>query len=465
MNFLTEDFLLSNDIAKKLYHEYAETMPIIDYHCHIPAEAIALNRPFKNITELWLGGDHYKWRYMRSCGVDEKYITGDASDKEKFTAWIRVLETAVGNPLYHWSHLELNRYFGFDGYVKKSDADALWDMCNEKLAGMTPRSIIESSDVKLLCTTDDPADSLEFHEVLGGDDSFTVKVLPAFRPDNAMNLLSPTYTDYIVALESASGRTIDSFKSLCDVLSNRMDYFNDHGCVLADHGLVTVVSAPAGEDEIENIFGKRLAGEIPSQSDFAKFQTAFLRFVHKEYVRLDWTSQLHYGCKRDNNSAMFASIGANTGFDCIEGSTSASALADFLNMLNSDNALPRMIVYSLNPVENAAIDTVIGCFQDSSAAGRLQHGSAWWFNDNKPGMLAQLTSLASLGNLSVFVGMLTDSRSFVSYTRHEYFRRILCDFLGKLVSDGEFPEDYEILGKIVRGVSYENAKNYFGFDI
>lgn len=465
MAFLNEDFLLSNEISKKLYSDYAVKMPIIDYHCHIDAKDIAENLPFENITKLWLGGDHYKWRYMRSCGIDEKYITGDATDEEKFFSWIKALSKAVGNPLYHWSHLELKRYFGFEGYVTADKAEMLWNMCNEKLSDMTPKSIIENSNVALLCTTDDPADDLHYHDILSGDESFKTKVLPAFRPDNAMNIEKNGYFEYIDRLGRTAGIKVDSFKSLIDALRTRMEYFNAHGCVLADHGLVNVIFSPATNEEIENIFSKRLKGDIPTEAEQDKFRFAFLKAVHREYVRLDWTSQIHFGCKRDNNFKFFNSIGANTGFDCIENNNSSTELSDFLNNLNSNDALPRMILYSLNPEDNAPLATVIGCFQNSSAAGKMQLGSAWWFNDHKAGMLDQISTLASYGNLSTFAGMLTDSRSFVSYTRHEYFRRILCDYLGTLVQNGEFPEDYDILGEIVEDISFNNAKRYFRFEL
>lgn len=459
---MNENFLLKNECARKLYNNYAKDLPIIDYHCHIDAKEIAENKSFKNITELWLGGDHYKWRYMRACGISEDLITGSASDKDKFLAWTSCLASAIGNPLYHWSHLELKKYFDFNDHVTCSNGEELWEMCNEKLKPC--QDIIKESNVEVICTTDDPVDSLEYHKAIKNDPSIKFKVLPAFRPDNAMALNKDSYTDYIYQLTKASGVKIFSFKDLKRALSNRMDYFNENGCKLSDHGLVSLIYAPASDMEIEKIFSNRLRGIYPTSDEINRFNTAMLLFLHKEYVRLGWVSQLHYGCKRDNNTKMFEAIGPNTGFDCIEGYTPGDDLANFLNALNNDNALPKIIVYSLNPNDNALIDTIIGCFQEGPVTNKIQHGSAWWFNDNKLGMEEHLKTLAAYGNLSGFVGMLTDSRSFVSYTRHDYFRRILCNFIGELVEKDEFPEDYEILGEIIHNICYYNAKYYFDFN-
>lgn len=458
---MKENFLLNSPVAEKLYKDYAKNLPIIDYHCHIDPKDIAEDKQFKDISELWLGGDHYKWRYMRSCGVPEELITGNADSKDKFLVWTSCLASAIGNPLYHWSHLELDKYFGFNGHVTKSNGEELWELCNDRL--MSAREIISKSNVEVICTTDDPVDTLEYHRIIKEDESFKVKVLPAFRPDNAMNICKSEFTDYIYKLSDASGVSIKSFKDLKSALSKRMDYFNENGCKLADHGLVSLIYAPASEEEVSRIFENRLRGIIPSKDAENKYITAFLAFVHKEYVRLNWVSQLHYGCKRDNNTDMYEKIGPNTGFDCIETNTPGDDLADFLNSLNSDNALPRTIIYSLNPNDNAVIDTIIGCFQEGPYINKIQHGSAWWFNDNKAGMEDHLRTLAAYGNLSGFVGMLTDSRSFVSYTRHDYFRRILCNFIGDLVTKGEYPEDYELLGEIVHNICYYNARDYFQF--
>lgn len=466
--FMDRDFLLETETAKKLFHDYAESTPVLDYHCHINPREIAEDRQFENITQVWLGGDHYKWRFMRSCGVDEKYITGAASDYEKFCKWAECLGKAIGNPLFHWSHLELQRYFGYTGVLNKNTADEVWKLCNEKLAqpSMSVRNLIRQSNVTLICTTDDPVDSLEWHKRIAEDSSFETKVLPAWRPDKAMNIEKPDYTDYLDKLAAVTGvPEIATFAALKDALVKRMEFFASMGCCVSDHALEYVMYCPASDDEIEEIFLKRLNRMLPTKEEELKFKTAFMLFVGRQYHKLGWAMQLHYGCKRDNNTPMYEKLGPDTGYDCINNYAPSSEMADFLNALNSTDELPRTILYSLNPNDNQSIGTILGCFQDSTAVAKIQQGSAWWFNDHKTGMTDQLTSLASLGNLSGFVGMLTDSRSFLSYTRHEYFRRILCNLLGGWVENGEFPQDYETLGEIVRNISYYNAKNYFGFEL
>ena len=466
--FMDKDFLLQTETAKKLFHTYAENTPVLDYHCHINPAEIANDRHFDNITQVWLGGDHYKWRFMRSNGVDEKYITGDASDHDKFIAWAKCLGHAIGNPLYHWSHLELQRYFGYYGALSEKTAEEVWELCNKKLAepDMSVRNIIKKSNVTLICTTDDPIDTLENHDQIKADESFDVQVLPAWRPDKAMNLEKPEYLDYIAKLSDRSGIKVVSFKTLVDALKNRLDFFESKGCLVSDHALEYVMYAPASADEIEAIYAKRLKGELPTREEELKFKTAFMLEMGKEYNKRNWVMQLHYGCKRDNNKDMYAKLGPDTGYDCINNYAPSSETADFLNALNAGgNRLPKTILYSLNPNDNQAIGTILGCFQDSTAVAKIQQGSAWWFNDHKTGMQDQMISLANLGNLSGFVGMLTDSRSFLSYTRHEYFRRILCNLIGNWVENGEFPEDYDILGDIVKNISYYNAVNYFGFDL
>ena len=465
--FMDEDFLLQTEVAKKLYHDYAAKMPVLDYHCHINPREIAEDRQFENITQVWLGGDHYKWRFMRSCGVDEKYITGDASDKEKFMKWAECLGKAIGNPLYHWSHLELQRYFGFNGALCRKNAEEVWNLCNEKLAqpSMSARNIIKKSNVTLICTTDDPVDSLEWHKKIAEDDSFDVAVLPAWRPDKAMNLEKPDYTDYISKLSSVSGVAIKTFEDLKKALVIRIEFFASMGCCVSDHALEYVMYEPATDAQIEAIFAKAMAKETITRQEEMQFKTAFMTFVSGEYNKRNWVLQLHYGCKRDNNKPMFAKIGPDTGYDCINNYAPSAQTADFLNNLIEKDSLPKTILYSLNPNDNQAIGTILGCFQNSDAVAKIQQGSAWWFNDHKTGMQEQMISLANLGNLSGFVGMLTDSRSFLSYTRHEYFRRILCNLFGNWVENGEFPEDYDILGEIVQNISYNNAVNYFGFDM
>ncbi|MDO4463617.1 MAG: glucuronate isomerase [Bacillota bacterium] len=465
--FMDENFLLSTPTAQRLFHDYAERTPVLDYHCHINPKEIAQDRKFDNITQVWLGGDHYKWRFMRSCGVDEHFITGDASDKEKFLKWAEVLGKAIGNPLYHWSHLELQRYFGYHGTLNKNTAEEVWNLCNEKLSqtSMSVRNLIRQSNVTLICTTDDPIDSLEWHDAIAADDTFEVQVLPAWRPDKAMNVEKPDYPDYLNTLSNVSGIKINSFSALKEALKNRMDFFASMGCSVSDHALEYVMYVPASDEEIEHIFESRLSGKPVTREEELKFKTAFMLFVGGEYSRRNWVMQLHYGCKRDNNKQMFEKLGPDTGYDCINNYAPSAQMADFLNALIQNDTLPKTIIYSLNPNDNEAIGTILGCFQDSTAVAKIQQGSAWWFNDHKIGMKNQMLSLANLGNLSGFVGMLTDSRSFLSYTRHEYFRRILCDLIGDMVENGEFPADMDTLSEIVKEISYNNAVKYFGFNL
>ncbi len=464
---MDENFLLSTETAQALFHEYAEKMPILDYHCHIDPEEIAKDRKFENITQVWLGGDHYKWRQMRSNGIEEKYITGNASDREKFQKWAETLEKAIGNPLYHWSHLELKRYFGYSGVLNGETAEEVWNLCNAKLQqdDMSVRNIIRKSGVTLLCTTDDPADSLKWHQMIAQDQEFDVQVLPAWRPDKAMNLEKSDYTEYLERLEEAAQVNIQSFSDLKTALIKRMKFFDGMGCKVSDHGLEYVMYLPATEEEVDAIFRKRLTGEPITREEEIKFKTAFMIFAGREYHRLGWAMQLHYGCKRDNNKLRYRQLGPDTGYDCINNYTPSSQMVDFLNALEETDELPKTILYSLNPNDNAAIGTAIGCFQDSGAIGKIQQGAAWWFNDHKVGMTEQMTTLANLGLLGNFIGMLTDSRSFLSYTRHEYFRRILCELIGGWVENGEYPDDRKRLGKMVEDISYRNAVRYFGFDL
>ncbi len=466
--FMDKDFLLETETAKDLFHRYAENTPVLDYHCHINPREIAEDRQFENITQVWLGGDHYKWRFMRSCGVQEKYITGDATDYEKFCKWAECLGKAIGNPLFHWSHLELQRYFGYHGVLNQKTADEVWELCNAKLQdpSMSVRNLIRRSNVTLICTTDDPIDSLEWHQKIAADDSFDVKVLPAWRPDKAMNIEKPDYLDYLDQLAASVGKNeITTFAELKGALKERMAFFASMGCNVSDHALEYVMYCPASDDEIEEIFLKRQNRMELTREEELKFKTAFMLFVGREYAKLDWAMQLHYGCKRDNNTLMYEKLGPDTGYDCINNYAPSSQMADFLNALIQTDELPRTILYSLNPNDNQAIGTILGCFQDSTAIAKIQQGSAWWFNDHKTGMQDQMTSLANLGNLSGFVGMLTDSRSFLSYTRHEYFRRILCNLIGGWVENGEFPADMEILSEIITDISYNNAKRYFKFPL
>lgn len=464
--FLDDDFLLTTPTARRLY-QVARSMPILDYHCHLDPKEIAQDRRFENITQVWLGGDHYKWRLMRANGVDEAYITGDAPDREKFQKWAETLELAIGNPLYHWSHLELRRYFGYEGVLNGDTAQEVWELCNQKLQepGMSARSLIANSGVTLVCTTDDPADSLEWHQQLAQDSSFPVKVLPAWRPDAAMGLERPEYLDYLQRLGQAAGVEIRTYGDLKKALLSRMAFFDKMGCRASDHALTVAVCQPASEEELERVFQKRLEGEPLTQEELAAFQTGFLRFVAGEYKRLGWVMQLHYGCRRNNNTRMFHKLGRDTGYDAVLQGTPSLEMAAFLDLLASQDALPRMVLYSLNPNDDEGLNSVIGCFQDGTPLGRIQQGSAWWFNDHKAGMVKQLTAFANGGLLGNFIGMLTDSRSFLSYPRHEYFRRILCELLGAWVENGEYPADWKALEKMVRGVCYNNAVEFFGFPL
>lgn len=464
--FLDDDFLLTTPTARRLY-QVARSMPILDYHCHLDPKEIAQDRRFENITQVWLGGDHYKWRLMRANGVDEAYITGDAPDREKFQKWAETLELAIGNPLYHWSHLELRRYFGYEGVLNGDTAQEVWELCNQKLQepAMSARSLIANSGVTLVCTTDDPADSLEWHQQLAQDSSFPVKVLPAWRPDAAMGLERPEYLDYLQRLGQAAGVEIRTYGDLKKALLSRMAFFDKMGCRASDHALTVAVCQPASEEELERVFQKRLEGEPLTQEELAAFQTGFLRFVAGEYKRLGWVMQLHYGCRRNNNTRMFHKLGRDTGYDAVLQGTPSLEVAAFLDLLASQDALPRMVLYSLNPNDDEGLNSVIGCFQDGTPLGRIQQGSAWWFNDHKAGMVKQLTAFANGGLLGNFIGMLTDSRSFLSYPRHEYFRRILCELLGAWVENGEYPADWKALEKMVRGVCYNNAVEFFGFPL
>ncbi len=456
---MKKDFMLSIKTAQVLYHTIAADLPIIDYHCHLSAKEIYEDRRFQNITKLWLEGDHYKWRLMRSFGIEEKYITGEANDKEKFLKWVEALETAIGNPLYHWSHLELQNYFGFDSIICRENSESIWNLCSKKLAreDFSARNLILRSGVEVICTTDDPADTLEWHKKLRESD-FAVKVLPSFRPDKALGIEKADFTAYLEKLGH-----ITSFASLKEVLKARLDYFVSLGCKVSDHGLAAVPFAPAEEAEIEAIFQKRLKGILPTAPEEQKFKTALLIFLGREYAARGMVMQLHFGVMRDINTRVYEALGADAGIDAIGDAVSMKDLAAFLNALEKTGELPKTILYSLNGNDNAALMSVIGAFQGGGVKGKVQLGSAWWFQDHESGMRAQLKALAAQGHLATFVGMLTDSRSFLSYARHEYFRRILCDVIGTWVEEGKYPDDERLLNTIIRGICYENAKKYFGF--
>ncbi len=461
--FLGEDFLLTTPTASKLYHDYAANMPIVDYHCHVSPQEIYQDKHFDNITEVWLGGDHYKWRMMRANGVDEYYITGDAPAREKFQKFAEALPKAIGNPMYHWCHLELKKYFGFTGILNGDTAEEVWQLAEKKLhePGMGVRGLINMSNVAFIGTTDDPIDSLEWHEKIAQDDDFATVVAPSFRPDKALNLDKPGWKEYISKLSLAANVEIDGIDALEHALKNRIEFFAAHGCRASDHGMDYLAYREASREELDAIVKKGLVGEETSIEDAEKLRTALLIFCAGEYVRLDIAMQIHYNALRNPNSAMFAKIGPDTGFDCMGPNNGSQALAKLLDALYAKGKLPRTILYSLDGADNAFLDVLIGAFQGTEIPGKLQHGSAWWFNDHKQGMRDQLISLANLNLLGNFIGMLTDSRSFLSYTRHEYFRRILCGLIGEWVEDGEYPADMETLGGIIKDISFRNAKRYF----
>ncbi len=463
--FMDKDFLLQTETAKKLYHDYAEQVPVLDYHCHLVPQEIAEDIHFKNMTELWLGADHYKWRVMRSDGVEERYITGDASDEEKFHAFARALPRCIGNPMYHWCHLELQRYFGIYEPLSERNWKEVYDTCNAILQKpeMSAKNLIKMSGVTLVCTTDDPVDDLHFHDMIREDKDFDVQVLPAWRPDLVMSPEKEGFTAYIEKLSAVSGVDIVDFSTMKQALVRRLDYFAERGCCISDHGLDYAEFCPVSDREMEELVKKSLGGGELSREELMTYRTMVMLFLGAEYKKRDWAMQLHYGAKRENNELVFESAGANAGIDCINPEGFRASVADFMNALNREGNLPRTILYSLNPTDNALIGTMIGCFQGDGVRGKIQQGAAWWFNDHKYGMEEHMNSLASLSLLGNFIGMLTDSRSFISYPRHEYFRRILCNFLGNLVENGEYPEDYDLLGEMVRDISYYNAVRYFGF--
>lgn len=464
--FMDQDFLLSTPTACALYHDYAAAMPIIDYHCHVSPKEIYEDRHFENITQVWLGGDHYKWRVMRSNGVEEKYITGDASDREKFQKFAEALPRAIGNPMYHWCHLELKKYFGYEGVLNGDTAEDVWNLAKEKLAqpDMGVRGLIAQSNVAFIGTTDDPVDSLEWHQKLKEDDSLKTIVAPSFRPDKAVNIDKAGWKEYVAQLAGVCGCTIDSVAALKQALESRVDHFAAAGCRASDHGLDYVVYRPADSDAVEAVFAKAMRGETVTVEEAEIFKTELLIFFGRAYAKRGWVMQIHYNCLRNPNTRKFETLGPDTGYDVINTVNCGAAVAGLLNALEVTGELPRTILYSLNPADNQLLDTIIGAFQGPEVPGKIQHGSAWWFNDTKSGMQEQMKSLANLSLLGNFVGMLTDSRSFLSYTRHEYFRRILCDLVGTWVENGEYPADLPTLGSLVRDISYHNAARYFGID-
>ncbi|GIO35833.1 uronate isomerase [Paenibacillus antibioticophila] len=461
--FLNDNFLLSTDIAQALFHKHASLMPIIDYHCHLDPQEIYENKPFRNLTEAWLAGDHYKWRLMRANGIPESHITGDASDYDKFLAWADTVPRTIGNPLYTWTHLELRRFFGIDKPLNRETAPEIWNEVNQQLASepFKRRNIIKNSNVKLVCTTDDPVDSLQYHQRLAAEEK-DFRVLPTFRPDKALNIDAPGYGDWLKRLESSAGQSIQSFADLTAALKNRVGYFHDHGCRLSDHALDVLRYEAGDADTVEAIFRKRQNGETLTTAEVTIYRTELLSALISFYRELDWTMQLHIHAYRNNNTLMFKQLGPDTGYDALNDLPITEALSKLLDRAESGSGLPKTILYSLNSKDYPALLTLMGCYQKETP-GKLQLGSGWWYNDTRSGMRKQLELFAEHSLLAGFVGMLTDSRSFLSYTRHEYFRRVLCELIGEWVERGEAPDDEALLGQMVEDISYRNAAGYFGF--
>jgi glucuronate isomerase len=465
--FIHDDFLLESNQARELYHSYAENLPIIDYHCHVPPKEIAEDRRFANLTQIWLAGDHYKWRAMRTCGVDEKYITGDASDWEKFEKWAETVPKTLRNPLYHWTHMELKRPFGIsDRLLNPSAAKSIWNECNAKLA--TPefsvRGIQTQMNVEVVCTTDDPVDSLDYHKQLAGDTAFPVKVYPAFRGDKVMAVEDPgSFVSYVEQLAEAADVHIRNYTDFLYALGKRHEYFHEHGCRLSDHGLEMIYAEEYTQQEVATAFDTLLQSKPLSISDALKFKSAVLYELAVMDWQKGWVQQFHLGALRNNNTRMMRTLGSDTGFDSIGDFEMGRPLAKFLNRLDTENKLAKTILYNLNPRDNELFATMIGNFQDGSVAGKMQYGSAWWFLDQIDGMTRQMEALSNMGLLSQFIGMITDSRSFLSYPRHEYFRRLLCNILGGEMKRGLIPSDMNLVGGMVKDICYFNAKRYFDF--
>lgn len=486
MTFIHDNFQLYNETAKTLYHQYAKDLPIFDYHCHLSAKEIAEDKKFQNITELWLGGDHYKWRIMRTFGISEELITGKGDDYEKFMAFAQAVPYTIGNPMYHWTHLELKRYFQIEACLTPENAPDVWKQCNQLLnqPDFSAKGLIRQSNVEVICTTDDPVDDLQHHLAIQEDTTFQTRVLPTFRPDKGINIQLPTFLPWIRTLSEVVGKPIESIKDLLVALEQRLDYFHQVGCRLSDHALDEVVYTslltvgqaltskqtkqqasiePLSllEEQVNALFQKALKGEMLNTQEICLYKSYMLHFFGKQYSKRKWTMQLHIGALRNNNRRMHEKLGPDTGFDSIHDSTFAPALSALLNDLDSFNQLPKTILYVLNPRDNYVIGTMIGNFQGGGIPGKIQFGSGWWFCDQKEGMMDQMKSLASLGLISQFVGMLTDSRSFISYTRHEYFRRILCNLFGEWIEKGEYPMDIPFVGKMIENICLYNARAYF----
>ncbi len=464
--FITEHFLLQTETARELFHGYASQEPILDYHCHLPPEHVAGNKQFKNLYEIWLAGDHYKWRAMRANGVEEKYCTGDASDYDKFLAWAKTVPQTLRNPLYHWTHLELKRFFGIEELLDEESAPRIWEQTKEQLAtpGMSVSGILKSNNVKAICTTDDPTDGLEHHRKVNQGSG--TRMYPTFRPDKALAVDQPeAFNSWVGRLEEVSGVDCEQFTGFLDALKQRHDFFHSVGGRLSDHGLERCSAEPCTEEEAATIYSLARRGESLDSLSLEKYKTFLMVFFGRLDAAKKWTKQMHLGAMRNNNTRLFKKLGPDTGLDSIGDFRQGRVLARYLDMLDQTGELPKTILYNLNPSDNYIFATMIGNFQDGSFPGKMQFGSGWWHLDQKEGMEWQMNALSNLGLLSRFVGMLTDSRSFLSYSRHEYFRRILCNLLGRDVENGELPADMKMLGNLVRDICYRNARNYFGLDV
>ena len=462
--FISDTFLLQNKYAEALYFDYAKTLPIIDYHNHLIPKSISENHVFDNLSQVWIAGDHYKWRAMRTLGINEKFITGNASDVEKFTAWAKTVPHTLRNPLFHWTHLELKRYFDIDTMLNENSALDIYEETSKQLQrpSHNTRGLLEQMNVETLCTTEDPTDTLEHHQALAKS-NWNVNVSTAFRPDKAILIENANYQEYINDLGEAAQITIDDYQSLCDALLKRMEFFHDNGCRLCDHGLNYVSYTNFTDAEVTSIFSKRLRGSELSLEEQEKFKTALLLFLSENYHRLGWVQQFHLGALRNNNARMLSILGPDTGWDSIGDYPQAQTLSVFLNHLDAKDTLAKTILYNLNPADNEVFATMIGNFNDGSVRGKVQWGSSWWFLDQKDGITKQINTLSNMGMLSCFLGMLTDSRSFLSFPRHEYFRRVLCNIFGKEIASGELPNDMELIGGMISDICYKNAKNYFNF--
>ncbi|MGL5972299.1 MAG: glucuronate isomerase [Oscillospiraceae bacterium] len=459
--FLDKDFLLDNEVSKKLYHDYAKDMPIFDYHNHLNPKEIYEDKKFDNISKLWLGADHYKWRVLRSNGITEDYITGNKSDYEKFVAFAKTIPYTLGNPMYHWAHLELQRYFDIHTTLSEDTADEIYNKCNEMLKedNFSVRNLLRRAKVTALCTTDDPKDDLKYHKLLK-EEGFDIKVLPTFRPDNIIHIEKPMFLKYLRDLKDQLNVEIKTVDDVKNYLIDRINYFDEVGCRVSDHGLDQVMYLESSLEEVNEILQKGLNGDTLTINELRKYKGYLLSFLGKEYNKKGWAMQYHIGPMRNNSTRMFNKLGSDAGFDSINDGLVAVDLSRLLDSMDISDELPKTVLYCLNPSDNAVLASMLGNFQSGGIVGKIQFGSGWWFMDTKKGMIDQMEDLASMGLLSRFVGMLTDSRSFLSFPRHEYFRRIMCNEIGKLVTNGEYPEDYKILGSIVEGICYNNIKNY-----